>query len=94
IFRPRGVSLGPEIDTALEVHLGGVNTHGATAFAEGHRTAVRFAAELMIALQHAGLPAHPHRFVSDALRDCDGVLTLWCRAADVTAIQAEIEAIV
>ena len=94
VFHPRGLSLGPGIDTVLEVRLGGVNTHGATAFAEGHRTAVRFAAELMVALQHAGLPAHPHRFVSDALRDCDGVLTLWCRTADVTAIQAELEAIV
>lgn len=94
VFAPRGVSLSPDMDTALELTLGGVNTHGATAFAEGHRTAVRFAAELLVALQHAGLPAHPHAFRSDALRDCDGVLTLWCRAADTTAITAHVEAIV
>ena len=52
----------------------GVNTHGATAAAEGHRAAPRLVAEW-----RAALPASDAifvGFVSDALRDCDAVVDL------------------
>lgn len=94
LFEPRGVSLAPELDLTLDVVLGGVNTHGATAHAEGHRTAVRFLSELILALQADGIAAHPQAFTSDALRDCDGVLKLLCRASDREAIEQHVAAIV
>jgi len=50
------------------VQLGGVNTHGATAKAEGYRGATRFGA----ALVDAGISVVG--FESDALRDCDARL--------------------
>ena len=53
--------------------IGGVNTHGATAKAEGHRSATRLAAEI---LRRVGDIATPLAFESDALRDCDAS-TLW-----------------
>lgn len=59
----------------VDVTLLGVNTHGATANAEGHRGAVRFAAELVATM--AGSSAVALDFRSNALRDCDGVLRLW-----------------
>ncbi len=50
------------------VHLGGVNTHGATAKAEGYRSGTRFGAALVArGVQVVG-------FQSDALRDCDAEL--------------------
>ncbi|TPV97067.1 MAG: peptidase T [Myxococcales bacterium FL481] len=68
---PRRVS--SEVDgEVVRVELFGVNTHGATAKAEGHRSALRFAAQL-----HQRLSAQPFTFLgfeSDAVRDCDGVL--------------------
>ncbi len=57
----------------LAVRLGGVNTHGATAFDEGHRAATRFAAEI---LARADTLALPIAFDSDAVRDCDAVLVV------------------
>ena len=53
------------------IELQGVNTHGATAKAEGHRGAVRLAAELLDAADGA---IHVADFASDETRDCDGVL--------------------
>ena len=53
------------------IALQGVNTHGATAKAEGHRGAVRLAAELLAA---AGGAIQAAEFGSDETRDCDGVL--------------------
>jgi len=64
-----------ETGRGVALTLLGVNTHGATAKAEGHRGAVRFAAELMGAL--AGQSVVVLGFESDAMRDCDGVLQLW-----------------
>ena len=54
--------------TSWQVHLGGVNTHGATAMAEGHRGAPRFGAELVAA------GVNVVGFESDALRDCDAAV--------------------
>ncbi len=68
----------------VDVTLLGVNTHGATAKAEGHRGAVRFAAELTRTLSDASVV--PVDFESDARRDCDGVLRLWL--ADQSARRA------
>ncbi len=66
--------------TILAVAIGGVNTHGATAFDEGHRAATRFAAEILAA---AGDKAIAIAFDSDKVRDCDGVLVV--RTNDVGA---------
>jgi di/tripeptidase len=90
-----GNAVTPPADAAvLEVHFGGVNTHGATAHAEGHRTALRFAAELLTALREQDIEAHPHAFNSDRLRDCDGVLVLLVRPADHHAAMKATRAIV
>lgn len=61
---------------ALKVHIGGVNTHGATAKAEGHRPATRLAAELLQRLRKRGLSGRVRlsHFCSDTLRDCDATL--------------------
>lgn len=75
---------------AIEVFLGGVNTHGATAHAEGHRGAVRLAAEICAEL--AGAPT-AFRVVPD--RHCDGTLTVRLPSEDgVAALAARVEAIV
>lgn len=61
------------------VFIGGVNTHGATAKAEGFRAATRLAAELLEQLRADGVfPARivPLSFQSMPLRDCDAELTL------------------
>ncbi len=95
IGRPTSVPTGADQRLeVLEVVLNGVNTHGATANAEGHRTAVRFAAELVDTLARAGIEVHPARLVSDAMRDCDGVLTLLARPGDRLAIEGMTTAIV
>ena len=66
--------------TILAVEIGGVNTHGATAFDEGHRAATRFAAEILAA---AGDKVVAIAFDSDKVRDCDGLLVV--RTNDVGA---------
>jgi tripeptide aminopeptidase len=61
----------------IAVALGGVNTHGCTAKAEGYRAATRFASQVAGALEEGGLsPARilPARFVTDAARECDAEL--------------------
>lgn len=70
----------------VEIVLEGVNTHGATAKAEGHRGALRFATELCVALRSR--PVSALGFESDALRDCDG--RLWLHVAD-TATRAALD---
>ena len=65
--------------TSLALWIGGVNTHGATAKAEGHRPATRLAVEIRAALVAAGLDASKVvvvGFASDTERDCDGLLEL------------------
>ena len=61
----------------IAVRVGGVNTHGATARAEGYRSAVRFAAEL--GLQGISIVG----FCSDEERDCDGVMVVEGAEAEV-----------
>lgn len=56
-----------------EVRLGGVNTHGATAKAEGHRPATRFAAEIVALLASRQAKTQLVWFACDELRDCDAV---------------------
>jgi len=67
------------------VHLGGVNTHGATAAAEGYRSALRFATELRS--RGVGVVG----FESDELRDCDGLVALQGESAD---LEAALDAVV
>ena len=69
--------LGVEGGQVVEVFIGGVNTHGATARAEGHRPATRLAAEVFAALTASGHTPErirPLCFASDPERDCDALL--------------------
>jgi di/tripeptidase len=70
--------------TLLTGRIGGVNTHGATAAAEGHRNALRLFGEWM-----ATGVATPTAFQSDALRDCDATFAV--RVADVDAAKHALE---
>lgn len=63
---PRPLPGGSETWVAM---IGGVNTHGATAAAEGHRPATRLAAEWLAALDPDD--ATFSGYASDPLRDCD-----------------------
>ncbi|MGK0358062.1 MAG: di/tripeptidase [Bradymonadia bacterium] len=65
---------------AISVFLGGVNTHGATAHAEMHRSAVRFAAEIT-----ASGVAVPTAFQVVPDRHCDGTLTVRLPTEDAIA---------
>lgn len=71
--------------------IGGVNTHGATAHAEGHRAAPRLAAEWRAAV--APEDAVFTGFVSDALRDCDAVVSLRVAPGAVERVQAALAAV-
>lgn len=64
------------------LRLGGVNTHGATAKAEGHRSALRFAVEIQQRCKEEGVSAHFSSFVSNPERDCDAVCILAVQPAD------------
>lgn len=86
-FTGRQVGLAPDLDERVSIRLCGVNTHGATAHAEGHRTAVRFAAELVAELRARGVAIHPAAFTSDPVRDCDGTLVLLTRRRDRALIE-------
>ena len=76
------------------VRLGGVNTHGATAHAEGHRAATRLAVECLARLAADGVPATPIGFESDALRDCDARFELAIDPADAPRVEAALQAVV
>ena len=74
--------------------LGGVNTHGATAKAEGHRPATRLGAELLQRLHAQHLVPESivlASFRSDSLRDCDAELAVFLR--DDGARRALVEAL-
>lgn len=66
VFFPGGAAP----DSRWRVHVGGVNTHGATARAEGHRAAPRLVAEWAAACPELVIT----EFQSDALRDCDAIV--------------------
>lgn len=78
LFPKEEVDLGGR--QLVAVRLRGVNTHGATAKAEGHRAATRFAAEAAAAAAPAALCVG---FRSDPQRDCDAdlVFASWDHAA-------------
>jgi di/tripeptidase len=74
-----GGVLFPHGDAAFEgerrvLRLQGVNTHGATAKAEGHRAATELAAQLLDGL--AGVDVCIDGFCSDHDRDCDALVGL------------------
>lgn len=60
----------------LVVYLAGVNSHGATARAEGHRPATRLAAEVLELVDSWGWGEHVHAdgFATDPDRDCDALV--------------------
>lgn len=92
-FASRPLDAELERGEVADVELLGVNTHGATAKAEGHRGALRFAAELLGRLE--GQRVVPLGFQSDAIRDCDGVLRLWLGDdADRDALDAALAEVV
>ena len=72
-------------------HLGGVNTHGATARREGHRAAPRLTAEWQAALDPAD--AVFVGFVSDALRDCDAIVQLRIAPGAEERVRAALAAV-
>jgi di/tripeptidase len=77
----------------LRYTIGGVNTHGATAKPEGHRGAVRLAAEIAGTLDPRR--ARVIGFESDVERDCDGVLDIWhADAAALSEVQAQVDSVV
>jgi len=76
----------PEAEV-LGVRLVGVNTHGATARAEGHRAATRLAAELLQLC-----PARVLAFATDPERECDAVLAIECE--DLVALRAGLDRII
>ncbi len=90
-----GAAADVPLRTGLRLSIGGVNTHGATAKAEGHRPATRLAAELLGALDAAGLGPEfvaPCAFGSDSERDCDGVLDLGVAASAPADAEARVAA--
>ncbi|PKN55089.1 MAG: hypothetical protein CVU56_23170 [Deltaproteobacteria bacterium HGW-Deltaproteobacteria-14] len=90
-FPDRRLELAPDA-TAVEIRIGGVNTHGATAHAEGSRSATRLAAELLAIL---GADATAIRFASDAVRDCDAELLLAVDGPDALArVEAACAAVI
>jgi len=78
----------PADAVAIRLALGGVNTHGATARAEGSRSATRLAAELLARLDGAGTPALAIAFASAEARDCDAELVVATSAGAVDAVIA------
>ena len=59
----------------LKLTLGGVNTHGATAHAEGHRGAIRWLAELWKDVKDSGI--HLCSYEGSQDRECDGIVYVW-----------------
>ena len=59
----------------LKVTLGGVNTHGATAHAEGHRGAIRWLTELWRTSKEHGLRLCNYEASTE--RECDGIIYFW-----------------
>ncbi len=70
ILFPRRAVTGDSSHHAIR--LIGVNTHGATAHAEGHRSATRLASEVLERLQGEGVEVVGFR--SDQARDCDAIV--------------------
>jgi di/tripeptidase len=60
---------------ALRLEIKGVNTHGATAQAEGHRSALRFVCELWQTVKDHGIKCCD--FIQNQQRDCDGDWIIW-----------------
>lgn len=71
------------------LHLRGVNTHGATAAAEGHRPAPRLASELRRAVQDTGIEFWDFR--SDPARDCDAELRVFLPTGTEAELRAALE---
>lgn len=71
--------------------VGGVNTHGATAAAEGHRAAPRLVAEWRAAVAPAD--ATFLRFESDARRDCDARVEVDVAPGAAERVRAALDAV-
>lgn len=76
---------------AVVARIGGVNTHGATAKAEGHRAAPRLAAEWLAAVDPAD--AVYTGFASNAVRDCDALVHLRVAPGAGERVRAALEAV-
>ncbi|GDX79547.1 hypothetical protein LBMAG42_13580 [Deltaproteobacteria bacterium] len=73
----------------LVARIGGVNTHGATAHAEGHRAGPRLVAEWAAACPSLTVVS----FQSDALRDCDTVVGVRVAPGQEGAARAALAAV-
>jgi tripeptide aminopeptidase len=90
-FPSRPARALPGGTVAMRARIGGVNTHGATAKAEGHRAAPRLAAEWFVAVSPED--AVFTGFTSDALRDCDAVVTLRVAPGAEDRVRAALDAV-
>ena len=91
-------------EALVQVFIGGVNTHGCTAQAEGYRAATRLAGEVLATLVEQGWApgqVFPLSFVSDDLRDCDAAMTFAVAggakgdaAAASSALQSALAAVI
>ena len=78
---------------ALRATIGGVNTHGATAKAEQHRTALRFVGEVLERVDPAEVELV--RFTPDTLRDCDATVEFAVSSdAAAKALESALDAVV
>ena len=73
----------------LVARIGGVNTHGATAAAEGHRAAPRLVAEWKAACPTLTVTS----FASDALRDCDALVGVSVPESEEQAVRQALAAV-
>lgn len=92
LFPPRPARVLATAPNPWVAKIGGVNTHGATAAAEGHRPATRLAALWQAALDPA--EATIIRFASDSLRDCDAKLHLWIAEGAESRVRDALAAVV
>ena len=74
----------------VAVRLVGVNTHGATAHAEGHRAATRLAAAVLGQVQDVEVVG----FKSDPQRECDALVVFSVPTGGEEALQAALQAVV
>ena len=94
---PRRSEAPPAEGLEVRFEIKGVNTHGATAKAEGHRPATRLAAELLIELEREGISDEVQLtwFASDPERDCDAQLQAWVRDREaLTDLEQALERVV
>lgn len=90
---------GEGLPEEVAIYLGGVNTHGCTAKAEGYRAATRLASQIAGELADGGWTRArivPSRFVTDASRECDAEVAFRTDGSDAAdgALQRAAETVI